>query len=85
MHLHIKILGAKCSKCYKTVEIVRKVLEKNNIQAKVEKVENTDELIKYNTWLVPSIVINEEVVIKGIVPTEKQLLEIISIVISKRT
>ena len=73
----IKILGTGCPKCKQTTAIVTEVVEENNIEATIIKVEDIMEIMKYNIMSTPAVVINEEIAIKGRVPSKKELLEIL--------
>lgn len=74
----VKILGTGCAKCKQTEAIVRKVVEVHQIDASIEKVEDIMEIMKYNILSTPAVVVDEEVKIKGFVPRESQILEILS-------
>ena len=74
----IKILGTGCSKCKTTEKMVKEVIAKHNIDAKVEKVEDIQEIMEYNILSTPAVVVDEVVKIKGKVPSEAEILEAIS-------
>ena len=65
----IKILGTGCPNCKTTEEIVNKAINELNIQAKVEKVEDIMDIMKYDVMSTPAVVIDEKVMIKGRVPS----------------
>ena len=73
----VKILGTGCPKCKQTMTIVSNVVNENNIEASIEKVEDIMEIMKYNVMSTPAVVINEQVVIKGRVPSKSELIEIL--------
>ena len=73
----VKILGTGCPKCKQTTAIVRDVVNENNIDATVEKVEDITDIIKYNVMSTPAIVVNDIVVIKGRVPSKSEVFEIL--------
>lgn len=74
----IKILGTGCPKCKQTTAIVQDVVNENNIDATIEKVEDIMKIIEYNVLSTPAIVIDEEIMIKGRVPSKKEVLELLS-------
>ncbi len=76
--MEIKVLGTGCMKCIKTEKIVRDVVEQNGINATITKVEDIMEIMNYNILSTPALVVDEEVVIKGRVPTEKEVLDLIT-------
>lgn len=77
MSINIKILGTGCPKCKQTTAIVQQVVDENNIEATIEKVEDIMEIMKYNIMSTPAIVINEEVIIKGRVPSKDEIKELL--------
>ena len=75
---HIKVLGTGCAKCKQTESVIRAFIEKNNIEATVEKIEDIQKIMEYNILSTPAVVIDEVVKIKGRVPSESELLEALS-------
>ena len=73
---NIKILGTGCPKCKKTTALVEEVVKETGVEATVEKVEDIMEIIKYNILSTPAVVIDEEVTIKGRVPSKSELIEL---------
>ena len=61
----IKILGPGCPKCKSTHQNVLKALEGTGIQADVEKVEDMEEMLKYNVLTTPVLLIDDTIHIKG--------------------
>jgi len=73
----VKILGTGCPKCKQTMAIVTDVVNENNIDASIEKVEDIMDIMKYNVMSTPAVVIDERVIIKGRVPSKSELIEIL--------
>lgn len=69
-----KILGTGCLKCKSMTNIVNEVIFENNIEASVEKVEDIEEIMKFNVMSTPTLVINNAIVIKGRVPLKSEVL-----------
>lgn len=76
--MEIIVLGTGCSKCKTVYERVKKVVEENKSTATVKKEEDILEIVKYNIMALPAIVVDGKVKLKGYVPSEKEILEIIT-------
>lgn len=76
--MEIIVLGTGCSKCKTVYERVKKVVEENKSTATIKKEEDILEIVKYNIMALPAIVVDGEVKLKGYVPSEKEILEIIT-------
>ncbi len=77
--MEIKVLGPGCSKCKTTYQVVEKVIKENNLDVKLTKVDDIMEMMNYNIMTTPAIVVDEVVKIKGKVPTEGEVKEILGI------
>ena len=77
MSKKIKILGTGCPKCQFMTSVVTNVISDNNIDATVEKVEDLIEIMKYNVMTTPALVIDNVITIKGRVPSQKEVLELL--------
>lgn len=77
MSKHIKILGTGCPKCKQTTQVVEEVIKENGLDASVEKVEDIMKIMEYNVLSTPVLVVDEEITIKGRVPTKTEVLELI--------
>ena len=75
--IHIKILGAGCRKCKRTYDRALKAVEQTQSPAKVEKVEDVRDMMPYKILYTPALVIDEEVKIKGRVPTVKEIISLL--------
>ena len=77
--MEIKILGTGCPKCRTLEQMVRKIVDSQNIDATVSKVEDIMDIMKYNIMTTPALVIDEKVVVKGRVPSEDEILKLLTI------
>lgn len=73
--MEIKILGTGCAKCKTLEKLTREIVEKNNIDATVSKVEDIVEIMKYGVMTTPALVVNGKVEIKGRVPSEDEIVK----------
>jgi len=73
----IKILGTGCPKCKATIALVQEVVAEFNIDAMIEKVEDIMEIMKYNVLSTPVLVVDEQIKIKGRVPSKNELIELL--------
>ena len=74
----IKILGTGCPNCKRVTTIVEEVVKETGIDATIEKVEDIMEIMKYNVLSTPAIVIDEEIRIKGRVPSKSEVVELLA-------
>jgi small redox-active disulfide protein 2 len=71
--MDIKILGPGCPKCKTLDKLTREVAEKNGIDATITKVEDIMEIMKYGIMSTPALVIDGKIVVKGRVPSAKEI------------
>ena len=57
MFMEIKILGPGCASCHKMEELAQQAVKELNIEAKIEKVSDIREIMKY-TMSTPGLVVN---------------------------
>ena len=76
--MEIKILGPGCPKCKTLEKLTREVVEQNGIDAKITKVEDIMEIMKYGIMTTPALVVNEKVEIKGRVPSADEIKQILT-------
>lgn len=69
----IKILGTGCAKCKQTELIIRETLVELGVSANVEKIEDIEQIMAYDVMSIPALVIDEQVVMRGKVPTKEEV------------
>ncbi|MEZ7873548.1 MAG: thioredoxin family protein [Bacteroidales bacterium] len=77
--MEIKILGTGCAKCKTTQAVVEKVVAESGVKATITKIEDIVEIMKYNVMFTPAVVVDEVVKIKGRVPSEKEVKQILGL------
>ena len=63
--MYIKVLGPGCPKCKTTYNNVLEALKQTGVEAQVEKIEDIEEMMKYNVLTTPVLMIDEVAIIKG--------------------
>ena len=76
--MEIKILGTGCPKCKALEKATINVLAELDIAANVSKVEDIMQIMNYGVISTPALVIDEKVVIKGRLPSENEIKEILT-------
>lgn len=71
--LTIKILGSGCANCKRLEQITHKVVADLAIEAEVIKVTDYNQIMAYNILATPGLVINENVVSSGRVPSSAEV------------
>jgi small redox-active disulfide protein 2 len=74
---YIKVLGTGCPKCKSMVANAQEAVKLAGIEAEITKVEDIQEIMAYNVLTTPVLVINEQIKVKGRVPTVNEILELI--------
>ena len=77
--MEIKVLGSGCSRCHKTLEIVNKVVCEYHVDANVEYVTDMMRIMEYNVMSMPAIVIDGVVRVKGAVPSESEVKQLLGV------
>lgn len=76
--MEIKVLGTGCAKCKTLEKVVKEVVEQNGIDAKVIKVENLMEIMKFGVMTTPALVIDGIVMVKGRVPSAEEIKNLLT-------
>ena len=76
--MEIKVLGTGCPKCKSLEKATREVVAQNNIDANISKVEDIMEIMNYNVMTTPALVVDGKIVVKGRVPSNEELKELLT-------
>ena len=76
--MNIQVLGTGCAKCKSLEKAVREVVTQNEIKADISKVEDIVEIMKFNIMTTPALVIDGKVVLKGRVPSNDELKQLLT-------
>ncbi len=74
----IKILGTGCPKCKQTTKVIEEAVAEMGSNAQIVKVEDIMDIMQYNVLSTPAVVVDEEVKIKGRVPTKSEIVELLN-------
>ena len=71
--LTIKVLGSGCANCKRLEQMTKKVVDQLGVEAEVIKVTDPTQYADYNVLATPGLVINEETVSSGRVPSSAEV------------
>ncbi len=74
----IKVLGPGCPKCKATYNNVLEALKQTNIEADVEKVEDIEEMMKFNILTTPVLMIDSQIKVKGRIAQVNEIVELLN-------
>jgi small redox-active disulfide protein 2 len=75
--MKIKVLGPGCSKCHQLEQVVRDVVKDLAIDVSVEEVKDMKKIMTYPILMTPGLVINEELVCSGKVPSKAEVTQMV--------
>ena len=73
----IKVLGSGCANCKNLEKRTREALQDLRMNADLEKVEDYQQIASYGIMRTPGLVIDEQVVAAGYVPTVEKIKELL--------
>ena len=77
--MEVKVLGPGCAKCKTTFQVIEKVIKENNLDVKLTKVDDIMEMMSYNIMTTPAVVVDGEVKMIGLVPSESDVKRLLGI------
>jgi small redox-active disulfide protein 2 len=73
----VKVLGPGCPKCKTTYQNALEAVKQLGIEARVEKIEDLQEMFKYDLLTTPALIIDEAVKIKGRIANVAEIKELL--------
>lgn len=74
----IQILGTGCPKCKKLFEVAQQAVKDAAVDAEVTKVEDINEIMKFNVMMTPALAIDGEVKVVGRIPKPEEIKKMIA-------
>jgi len=81
--MKIKILGPGCPRCNQVEKTTKEVLKELGIGASLEHVRDVKKIIEYPILHTPGLVLNEELVCSGRVPTKAEITQFVTTALAK--
>ena len=75
--MKIKVLGFGCARCHQLEQLTREVVKELAIDASIEEVKDIKKIMEYRILATPGLVVNEELVCSGRVPTKTEVITFI--------
>jgi small redox-active disulfide protein 2 len=76
--MDIKILGSGCVNCRNLEANTRTALDALGLVVEIEKVTDPGEIVSWGVMSTPALVIDDEVVVSGRVPSSDQISQMLS-------
>jgi len=76
--VNIKILGPGCANCVNLEKAAKQAASELGIAATFEKVTDYADIYSYGIMSTPGLVVDEQVVLSGRVPTARQVKELLA-------
>ena len=81
--MEIKILGPGCARCDQLEQMTKEVVKELDIDCSIEHVKDIQMIMKYPILTTPGLVLNEELVCSGRVPTKAEITQFINNIVDK--
>lgn len=76
--MDIKILGTGCVNCKNLETNTRQALDELGLTVEIDKVTDPGEIVSWGVMSTPALVIDDEVVLSGRVPSAEQIKELLA-------
>jgi small redox-active disulfide protein 2 len=76
--MHVKILGSGCANCVNLEKAARQAVDELGLEATFEKVTDYADIAAYGIMRTPGLVVDEQVLLSGRVPTTGQVKDLLT-------
>jgi len=76
--MDIKILGTGCVNCKNLEAVTRGALDDLGLHVEIDKVTDPSDILSWGVMSTPALVIDDEVVLSGRVPSRAQIKELLT-------
>lgn len=80
--MHVKILGPGCGNCHALERLTREALADLNATAEITAVTDYPTILGYGVMSTPALVVDEQVVMSGRVPSKAQVHQLLAPLVS---
>jgi small redox-active disulfide protein 2 len=80
----IKVLGSGCAKCQALERTTKEAIKELGVDAEIEHVRDINKIMEYPILTTPGLVIDENLVCSGRVPTKAEVTTFITTALAKR-
>ena len=77
--MEVLVLGPGCAKCKRTCELVKQVVEQYHLDCDLREVDDMEEIMRYRVVSTPALVVDGQVVIRGHVPTAREIAKVLGV------
>lgn len=67
--------GSKCKKCRRMIQQVNEAVAASGLDTDIKILDKIDDLLKFNTYVLPALVINGKMFARGYVPEKSKIIE----------
>ena len=81
--MKIKVLGPGCSRCQQVEQTTNEVVKELGVEATIDHIREVQKIMEYPILTTPGLVIDEELVCSGRVPTKAEVTQFITTALVK--
>lgn len=75
--MKIKVVGPGCARCHQVEQTAKEVVKELGLDVSIEEVKDVKRIMQYPVLTTPGLVVNEELVCSGRVPTKAEVTQFI--------